>query len=91
MLPEHVDALKKLYEAHNYKVKPILDEQQMMENGLTLQSALYENLTVEIKYYLDHDFQTVKGKVLLIEVHKGFLRIENMEVELEDIIEVSIL
>jgi len=92
MLPEHVEALKKVFAEQDYKEKPILDDQQKVEIDLKLQLALSDDLTVEVKYFADHDFHLVKGKLRTIDALNKRLRFnDGTEVKLEDVIDVTIL
>lgn len=94
MLPEHVEALKQMFAEEECKDKPILDDQKKMEIDFLLKAALNNDATVEIQYYVNYDYCTIKGKVLMIDVLNGYLKIENDELEdiyLQDILDVSIL
>lgn len=91
MLPEHIQALKKLWMEQEYKEKPIVDDQQLVENDLLLQGALHHDQTVIIKYYEDYEFKIDKGKVLFISVIDRCLQLDHVEIQLENIIEVNIL
>lgn len=91
MLPEHVDLLKQVFKEEDYKERPIVDEQQKMENDATLQGALKQAVSVEIKYFKDHDIHVEKGKVLFINVLDGTLMLEDVKIQLADVIEVIML
>lgn len=94
MLPEHVEALKRLFAEEEHKEKPLLDEQKKIEIDLILQTALHRDETVEIKYYADDDYQSMKGKLIMIDTLNSHLRLESDTLEdipLQDIIDVSIL
>lgn len=94
MLPEHVEALKQMFAEEERKEKPILDEQKKMEMDFLLQAALSNDATVEIKYYANYDYCTVKGKLLTIDSLNGYLKIEHdtlEDIQLQDILDVSIL
>jgi len=94
MLPEHVEALKKMYAEEERKDKPILDEQKKIEIDFLLKAALNNDATVKIQYYADYDYCTVEGKLLMIDVLGGYLKIEHNDLEdvyLQDILDVSIL
>lgn len=94
MLPEHVEALKRMFAEEERKDKPILDEQKKMEIDFLLQAALRKDATVEIQYYANYDYSTVQGKLLMIDVLNGFLKIEHdtlEDIDLQAILDVSIL
>src|SRR5690625_1200082 len=92
MLPEHVEALKKVFAETDYVEKPILDEQQQMEMDITLQLALKDNLTVKIKCYTGHDYRTVEGKPVIIDMLNNCLKLHNgAEIMLDDVMEVNTL
>lgn len=63
--------LKEAFAEDDYKERPLIDEQQKMENDLMLQAALHNGSTVEIKYYEDKKFKTLKGEVLFIDALIG--------------------
>jgi len=44
MLPEHIEALNRMWEEQTYKEMPILDEHQIMENNVLLQRVLEYDL-----------------------------------------------
>ncbi|MFC3040405.1 YolD-like family protein [Virgibacillus xinjiangensis] len=67
MMPEHIQLLNKMWEEKEYKEKPILDEQKMQDINAQLQLAIHSNLTVNIKYYANHDYETIAGKLLKID------------------------
>lgn len=89
MLPEHIEALKKLWAEQEHKEKPMLDEQQLIENELLLHNALYHDQMISITYYEDHDFKEANGKVLFINSVDGYLQLDDTKIRLENIIEVS--
>lgn len=86
MLPEHVEMIKQLWAENDYKAKPILSNQQLEENEFILQEALHNNLSVQIKYFKDHDFHFIEGKVSKTSDH---LIINDVVVKLSDILEIN--
>lgn len=88
MLPEHVEMIRQLWAEDDYKEKPVLSGQQLEENEFILQTALKNNLSVEIKYYKDHDYRLIEGKVSFI---MDQLIINEVKIELSDMIEIRIL
>lgn len=86
MLPEHVEILKRLFAEQTYEEKPVLDEQQVMENEAILKHAIHDHLVIEIKYFKNHDFQIVKGKITNINNH--YLWIAQHKICLEDVIAI---
>ena len=94
MLPEHVEALKQMFAEEERKEKPLLDEQKKMEIDFLLQIALNNDSTVEIKYYANYDYQSIKGKLLMVDMLNRSLKLESDTLEdipLHDVIDVSIL
>lgn len=91
MLPEHVEMLKEVFAEDEHKERPIIDEQQKMENDLLLQSALNNDLTVEITYFEAHDFHQIKGSILFIDTLGGLIRLDDMDLFINDIIEIDIV
>lgn len=90
MLPEHLKMLQDVFAEQNQKEKPILDEQQLMENTMMLQEAIANDLTIEITYFKDHDFHNVDGKVSFIQTQNRYLQLDNARINLDDIIEVNL-
>lgn len=92
MLPEHVEALQNVFTEVECKEKPILDEQQKVEMDMQLQLALKDNLTVEITYFTDATYHTLRGKPVLIDVQGRYLKANNGEkIKLDDLTDVNIL
>lgn len=92
MMPEHIEMLNRMWKELEHKEQPILDEHQIEENAMKLQLAIHDNLTVEVKYFKDHDFNTVRGKILSI-VSNDYLMFEDEDstkVKFSDVIEVLI-
>jgi hypothetical protein len=90
MMPEQIAMLQKMFKEHNHKEKPILDDQQLMENATMLQEAIENDLTVEITYFKDHDFHNVDGKILFIQTQNRYLQLDDLRINLDEIIEVKI-
>jgi len=91
MLPEHAKMLEYIWNESEHKDKPILDEQQKIENDLMLQGAIHDNSIVEIKYFKDHDFHTVKGRVSFIDMNSRSIKLGSVEIGLEDVIDVYLI
>lgn len=90
MLPEHAEALKKLFAEYERKEKPVLDEQQLLENESAIQEAIENDLDVDIRYFKDYDFHVARGKILFIEMGDRSLHLDNEKIKLDNIIEVNI-
>ncbi len=92
MMPEHIKMIENLWKEDERKTKPIIDEQQKEEFDLMLHLALKDFLTVEVIYYADHDFHTVKDKLLKIDSLKKTIKFDHDgELNFDDIIDVTIL
>src|SRR5690625_3733077 len=91
MLPEHATWLEQIWTESEHKDKPTLDEQQLMENEMLRQGAIQNDLEIEVTYFKDHDFHTAKGEVLFIQTQNRYLRLDDMKISLDDIIEVNLL
>src|SRR5690625_2854580 len=91
MLPEHAKMLEHIWTESEHKDKPILDEQQKIENDLMLQRAIHDNLIVEIEYFKDHDFHTIRGRVSFIDMNSRSFRIGHIEIGLDDVIGVCLI
>ncbi len=90
MLPEHVKALKEMWAQDDWKEKPMLDEQMIVEMNLKLQLALQNDLTVEVEYFKDHDYHKVRGKLLGVDPLLNYLRLEDLEIPLDSLVSVWI-
>ncbi|WP_158701562.1 YolD-like family protein [Lentibacillus sp. Marseille-P4043] len=89
MLPEHKARIRQHQKEMMKKTKPILDDQQKLEIGYKIQCALHNDLTVEIKYFSDGDYLTVKDKLQMIDTRKIRLR-EGKEVAFDDVLDVYV-
>lgn len=90
ILPEHVEQLKEAF--IEYKEKPRLDEQRMMEIDLKLKEALKNHGEIEITYYQDRDFKTRQGKLIRIDALRGCVYLihgNRWKIPLRDIIDVT--
>ncbi len=90
MLPEHIKALKDMWAQDEWKEKPMLDEQMIVEMNLKLQLAMNEDLTVEIEYFRDHDYHKTRGKLLGVNPLLNYLRLEDLEIPLDSLVSVWI-
>lgn len=90
MLTEHVEELKRVFAEKEHKEKPILDDQQLMDNEIALKEAIENNLTVEITYFKNNEFHNVDGKILFIQTQNRYLQLDDVRINLDDIIEVSL-
>ncbi len=91
MLPEHVEMLKDVFV--EYKEKPILDEQKMMEIDQTLKFALEHQVVIEMTYYHNGDFLTLRGKLDKIDQWRGYIVLKNEDgfhVSLSSIVDVEV-
>lgn len=91
MLPEHIEMLNKMWEEQEHKEMPVLDEQQIAENNMLLRDALENDLEIRIKYYVDHEYKTIEGRLLYIDILNERLFTDEIEIKLEHIIEVILL
>lgn len=92
MLPEHVELLKEVFV--EYKEKPSLDEQQMIEIDQKLKYALEHNANIKMTYYDDGEFLTVSGQLKKIDQWRGYIILLNEDgiyISLASIIDVEIL
>lgn len=92
MLPEHVEMLKEVFV--EYKEKPILDEQKMMEIDQLLKHALKHQVAIEMTYYYDGEFLTLRGRLAKIDQWQGYIVLKNEDgnqLSLSSIIDVEII
>lgn len=90
MMPEHVEMLQEILEEQEHQEKPILDEQQIEEINQKLWMALVNGLTIELKYYDNHDFYKAKGKITSINRRNKYIVIAGQHLPFENIIDVWI-
>jgi len=79
-----------LWSEDDKKEKPILDEQQIEENAMKLQMAIHNGLTIEVKYFKDHDFHTVKGKLKSIVAGDCIIFEGGSRIKLSNLIDVTV-
>lgn len=92
MLPEHVEMLKEVFVER--KEKPILDEQKMAEMDRILKYALKHQAAIEMTYYHDGDFLTLRGKLAKIDQWRGYIVLHNEDgnhISLSSIIDVEVM
>lgn len=89
ILPEHKRRIQQWQKDLQKKEKPILDEQQKLDIDMKLQMAIKDDLTVEIKYFKDGDFLTVKDKLKMIDTHKIRMR-DGMDIPLNEVLDVYV-
>lgn len=85
MLPEHQQMLEEMWRQQEWKEKPILDEQFVMEINISLQMALQEDLTIEIEYFKDHDYHKIKGKLLGVDPLLNYIKMGATEIPLDSV------
>lgn len=88
MLPEHVEMIKQLWAEDEFKEKPILSEQQLEENEFILQEALRDDSTIQVKYYNEHDFCFISGKVT---AENNYLAVDGITIKLDDILDIKMI
>jgi len=88
MLPEHVKMIKEVFEEENKEKKPIIDEQQMMENELVLSAALKSGDEVEVEYF-EEGMRKVTGHIEYIDAIGRTLYLDGIKINLESIITVK--
>lgn len=92
MLPEHVEMLKEVFV--EYKEKPTLDEQQMIEIDQTLKYALVEKVDITMTYYKQGNFKKISGKLQRIDQWRGYIVLLNEyghRISLGDVVQVELL
>jgi len=95
MLPEHKRMLQYLYKELDYKEKPFLDEQKHEQLNYMMQKAMGARKIMEITYYENGSFKSVKGVINSVSIQKGEVQVidQDMEVKilfLADIIEMGL-
>lgn len=91
MLPEHVEMLDEVFVER--KEKPKLDEQQMIEIDQKLKYALNEDVNLEMTYYDNGNYETVRGKLNQINQWQGYIVLLNEDgvtISLSNIIDVEV-
>lgn len=87
MMPEHVEALERMWEEQERKEKPILDEQQIEENAFKLHGALAQKLEVRVTYFSHYDFLTIDG--VIKDIRNKVIFINNEELKFDSIIQIE--
>lgn len=90
MMPEHIELLKQTWQEQERKQKPIIDEQKQEEINLKLQMAVKNELTIDLKYFLNHDFYKAKGKVVSIDRQNRYIKVAGQYLPIESIIDAWI-
>ncbi|MUK89169.1 YolD-like family protein [Ornithinibacillus sp. L9] len=91
MMPEHIQMLRDLDKQYHYKQKPVLDDQELQEINNKLLLAIHNNLTVAVKYYKDHDYHYVTGKLKKIDAIEKYILFEDFtKINLHDVLDVQI-
>ncbi|GLO65683.1 YolD-like family protein [Oceanobacillus kimchii] len=98
MMPEHTEMLNQLKVKQNRKKKPILDEQQLEENGFQLMMAHKDNLLINIKYYNNYDYHNTKGYIDKINYQDQYITVvekvgleHELKINFNAILKVTIL
>jgi len=91
MLIEHRKKLKELKEHEDDRKKPILDDQEKAVINSRLHQALERNLKVKIKYYRDKRFKTISGRIKRVDVNRKEVVISDEVIEVEDLLELTIV
>src|SRR5690625_7696100 len=78
MLPEHVDMLKEVF--LEYKEKPVLDEQQMIEIDQKLKFALETDEVIEMTYYERGMFKKINGRLDKVDQQCGYIMLLNEQI-----------
>lgn len=88
MLPEHREALKKLWESRNDIEKPILDEQEKERLDILLQEAIRDQFTVKLLYYQNKRINTLKGK---LKINKDYLYLNDKKIVIDNVINIILI
>lgn len=91
MLPEHVEAIKRVFEEEEKEKKPILDEQQKIKNDVVIKNALEIGVPITIKHFKNGKRRTTSGYIDYIDHIEGKLFIEGINIDLNDILYVDFL
>src|SRR5690625_3809938 len=92
MLPEHVELLKEAFV--EYKEKPVLDEQKMIEIDRTLKYALQSGALIEMTYFYRGDYQCITSRLEKIDQWRGFILLQHeagQRISLSQIIDVQLV
>jgi len=91
MLPEHQELLHEMWHGKEKKEKPMMDEQELEEINMKLQLAIHDDLPVKIKYFSEHDYKVVKGKLKQINGIEKYLQLDDFtKIRLGDVLEVHV-
>ncbi|WBX81272.1 YolD-like family protein [Virgibacillus salarius] len=90
MMPEHIEMLNNIWDEQDRKQKPIIDEQQQEDINLKLHMAVKNDLTVELKYFMNYDYYNAKGKITSIDRQNKYIKVAGQYLSIESIIDVWI-
>jgi hypothetical protein len=94
-LLEHADSLKQFFKEYDYKTKPELTSDKLVEINQTILEGLEYNLTLNFSYYNNHDFHLLIGNTVFVDELKQELRIMDLhnslhKLKFTDIVDVKI-
>ncbi|MFC0471893.1 YolD-like family protein [Halalkalibacter kiskunsagensis] len=75
MLPEHVEALRKLKEEHKKVPKPELEEQELQEIGIVVMDSLNYELQISLSYWNDGFYKDVVGVIDRVDMQSKRIKI----------------
>ncbi|WP_051359546.1 YolD-like family protein [Paucisalibacillus globulus] len=91
MMPEHHQLLHQMWAQQEREEKPELDEQQVEEINMKLQVAIHNDLFVIIKYFSNHNFKTIRGKLEKVVSPQNYLVLrDGTKIQLDNIIDLQI-
>lgn len=85
MMPEHIKMLNDYWEQEDWKEKPIIDEQLMLDINLQLNVAIANDLPIEVEYFKNHNYHKVKGYLLRVDPLNNFIQIEDKKLPLDSL------
>lgn len=91
MLPEHVEALREIWNEVEQKEMPVLDEQEIAENNMKLQVALEYDKEISIKHFVDNEYVTDEGYLLGTDMLRGIIIMEETDIRFDNVIEISFM
>lgn len=75
MLPEHVKMLRDWAKENNWESQKELDEQRLEELDEVIQAALKLKREIVVHYYLDKNYETVKGTIRALDTIEKELKL----------------
>lgn len=85
--------IEQMYKEDEYKIKPKLDEQELIEINNNLHYAIHQDLEVEITFFANHDTHKIQSKIYSIDMVTNYITLNNEDrtkIKTEDILRIDL-